>query len=890
MDEIDKAYNPSKVEQRLYDFWLRGDYFKPKIDKSKKPFTIIMPPPNVTGELHLGHALTATYEDILVRWHRMLGDPTLWLPGVDHAGIATQYVVEQQLLKEGLDRHKLGREKFIARVWEWVNNSRKTITLQHQRLGASADWSRECFTLDEKPAHAVKTAFVNLYRKGLIYRGERIINWCPRCQTALSDLEVQHKDINGNLYYINYPLKDETGFITVATTRPETYLGDTAVAVNPDDLRYKNLIGKYVLLPIINRPIPIISDNDVDSSFGTGMVKITPAHDPVDFEISRRHSLPLINIFNPDASLNENGGPYKHLDRFMARNRIVEDLKGLQLLEKIEPHLHAVGHCDRCQTMVEPWVSKQWFIKIDPLARRAIEVVKNGRIKIIPERFIKIYLNWMENIRDWCISRQLWWGHQIPVWYCHDCNETIVSVNTPERCTRCNSRNLIQETDVLDTWFSSALWTHSTLGWPDKTEDLEYFYPTTVMVTGYDILFFWVARMIMMGLENMNDIPFEIVYLNGLIRDEKGNKMSKVRGNVINPLSVIDKFGTDALRFALTTGTAPGNDVNIGEGKFEAGRNFCNKLWNASRFVLQSIAKSPVTIESLSEISTGCNPINLPLEDRWILSRIEKTTRIVLDDMNKFLFSEAQREIYDFIWNEYCDWYIEFAKLRITRKELTPIPVLVYVLEKALRLLHPFMPFITEEIWQNIKKLIPEMNNDIPSIMIAPYPTYRAELFDEIAEDYLLSIIEVTRSIRNIRAEYKVNATKWIEVNLYAEEYKPIFEMKKEFIKTLSHSNPLNIFPRNQRQTASQKAVVYVLKCGEIVVPLANMIDLESERVRLSQEIEQIQKDITRLSTRLSDMNFLNKAPQSVIEKEKEKLQIKRDRLNRLQQELAQLT
>jgi valyl-tRNA synthetase len=886
MQEIAKAYESDKVEQRLYSFWMDKGYFKPVIDRNKKPFTIIMPPPNVTGELHLGHALTATFEDILIRWHRMKGDPTLWLPGVDHAGIATQVVVEQNLLKEGLDRHKLGREKFLEHVWKWVNTARRNITLQHQRLGASCDWSREKFTLDEGPALAVRTAFYNLYKKGLIYRGERLITWCPRCRTALSDLEVQHKDMTGHLYYIHYKIAGDEEHITVATTRPETYLGDTAVAVNPDDKRYQKLIGKKVILPIINREIPVIADSAVDPSFGTGLVKITPAHDPVDFEVAQRQNLPMINIMNPDATLNENAGPFAGMERFAARKKVMEELEKQGLVEKVEPLSHAVGHCDRCQTMTEPWVSLQWFVKIEPLAKPAIEAVTSGKVKIIPERFNKVYLNWMENIRDWCISRQLWWGHQIPVWYCRKCDETIVSIETPAKCSKCNSTELVQETDVLDTWFSSALWPHSTLGWPEKTEDLGYFYPTGVMVTGYDILFFWVARMIMMGLEDMDDIPFEFVYLNGLIRDEKGHKMSKVRRNVINPLEVIDKYGTDALRFAVTTGTAAGNDVNIGEHKLEAARNFANKIWNASRFVLQNLEKSPVTAREMENIS----PDKLSnIEDRWILSRLNRLIQKVDDLMADFQFGEAEKELYEFLWGEYCDWYIEIAKSRLNQAQDSPLPVLISVLDKTLRLLHPFMPFITDEIWQNIKQRVPGFCEQTGSIMIAAYPEADTGYFNDEAERIMDSVIDITRAIRNIRAEYKVELGKWIEARVYLDELKPAIAAKSEIIQTLAKVRPLHILNRKERKKDEDKVIAVVLKEAEVVLPLAGMVDTAAEKKRLSEEMSVLHREIERLGSRLQDNSFLSKAPEAVVNKEKDRLQSYKDKVNRLEKELSLL-
>ncbi|MFC2048579.1 valine--tRNA ligase, partial [Chloroflexota bacterium] len=675
-DEMPKAYEPGEVEQKWYQFWLEKGYFKPVIDPGKKPFVIIMPPPNVTGELHVGHALTATLEDIMIRWHRMKGEPALWLPGIDHAGIATQVVVEQMLAKEGLDRHQIGIDKFRERAKQWADSCRQTIARQHQRLGVSCDWSRECFTLDEGPSRAVRTAFVRLNEKGLIYRGERIINWCPRCATALSDLETDHKELTGHLYYVRYHLADSDGFITVATTRPETIVGDTAVAVNPEDKRFKALIGKKVILPAVNRAIPIIADEAVDPAFGTGAVKITPAHDPVDFDVAQRQKLPLVNILNPDATMNENAGPYVGLDRFACREAILADLEKDGLLEKVEPYSLSVGHCMRCQTVIEPLASKQWFINTKPLAQPAVDAVLDGRITIIPSRFNKVYLNWMENIRDWCISRQLWWGHQIPVWYCQDCGELTVAVEEPKTCSHCGLANIEQDPDVLDTWFSSALWTHSTLGWPDDTEDLRYFYPTTVMETGYDILFFWVARMIMMGLEDTGDIPFHTVYLHGLIRDERGEKMSKIRGNVLNPIDTLEEYGTDALRFAVSTGTSPGNDIKLTTARLDAGRNFANKLWNATRFVVRSIETGHTDMKIQWNL--------LPTEDRWILSRLNQTVANVTNLMEDFQFGEAQRRIYDFLWGEFCDWYIELAKIRlrsISEGALSPIPVLVHVLE-----------------------------------------------------------------------------------------------------------------------------------------------------------------------------------------------------------------
>jgi len=884
MSEIPKAYESGKIEKKWYDFWLKQGYFSPKIDPKKKPFVIIMPPPNVTGELHLGHALTATLEDIMVRWHRMKGEPALWLPGTDHAGIATQVVVEQQLSKQGQTKEEIGRENFTKLTWEWANKSRENIRYQHQLLGASCDWTRERFTLDEGPSKAVRTAFVRLYNKGLIYRGERMINWCPRCQTALSDLEVEHKDIVGHLYYIRYPLTQGKGFVTVATTRPETFLGDTAVAVNPEDKRYKNLIGKSVTLPIINKEIPIIADDAVDTSFGTGALKITPAHDPTDFEVAQRHNLPLVNIMHPDATMNENAGPYQGLERFACRDKVLADLEDKKLLEKIEPYSHSVGHCGRCQTMIEPKVSLQWFVQTQPLAKAAIAAVKDGRVTILPERFTKIYFDWMENIRDWCISRQLWWGHRIPVWYCQDCGKLTVSVNEPTACTHCSSKQIIQDSDVLDTWFSSALWPHSTLGWPDDTDDLRYFYPGSVMETGYDILFFWVARMIMMGLEDTGEIPFHTVYLHGLIRDESGEKMSKLRGNVINPAEAISKYGVDALRFALTTGTSPGNDINLGKGKLESSRNFVNKSWNATRFILQSL-----DAERLEVQATELQP--QIIEDQWIDSQLNKLVKNVTGLMEDFQFGEAEQQVYDFVWSKFCDWYIEIAKIRL-RSQLTPspLPFLVNTLEKSLRLLHPFMPFVTEELWQSLKQRLPDKDQMPASIMIAPYPPADDKAFAPEAERVMDSVIEIIRSIRNVRAQYKVKPTRWIEARVYADELLSGLVTQANIIETLAKVRPLTIRSRQKREPAKDKALVLVLKEAEVVLPLAGMVDRLAEEQRLIKESEEIKGRIAQLEARLRDNAFLSKAPSQVIEREKQKLAMFEDKLKRLHQELSQLS
>ncbi len=882
-NQMPKAYEPGKVEQKWYKFWLEKGYFTPKIDPKKKPFVIIMPPPNVTGELHIGHALTATLEDIMTRWHRMKGEPTLWLPGVDHAGIATQVVVERMLAKEGLDRYKLGRGKTQERIRQWAGSRRRTITEQHQRLGASCDWSRERYTLDEGPSRAVRTAFVRLYNKGFVYRGERIINWCPRCATALSDLEVDHKEVMGHLYYVRYHLVDsDKEFITVATTRPETILGDTAVAVNPEDERFKAMVGKKVILPAVNRRIPIVADEAVDPAFGTGAVKITPAHDPVDFEVAQRHGLSLINILNSDATMNENAGPYVGLDRFACREAILADLERDGLLEKVDPYTHSVGHCLRCQTLIEPIASKQWFINTKPLAQPAIEAVLDGRITIIPSRFTKVYLNWMENIRDWCISRQLWWGHRIPVWYCQDCGELTVTVEDAKACGHCGSANIEQDPDVLDTWFSSALWTHSTLGWPDDSGDLRYFYPTTVMETGYDILFFWIARMIMMGFEDTGDIPFRTVYLHGLIRDERGEKMSKIRGNVLNPIDTLEQYGTDALRFAVSTGTSPGNDIKLTTDRLEAGRNFANKLWNATRFVVRSIGLERTVLKIQQNL--------LPVEDRWILSRLSRTISNVTSLMEDFQFGEAQRQIYDFLWGEFCDWYIELAKIRLLSSEravLSPLPVLVHVLETSLRLLHPYMPFVTEELWQNLKRCLTSEWQASESIMVATYPEADAKAIDSEAERVMGYVIEIIRSIRNARAENNIEVSRWIEAQIYAGNLISVVTPYSQAIETLAKARPVTILGTRRESVPGENALVLVLKETEVVIPMESMVNLEAERKRLGKEIEQNQAEVVHLEARLNDKAFLTKAPAAIVDKERNKLAVVKDKLERLKQQLA---
>ncbi len=940
--EFPKAYDHRPVEERLYRFWMDHGYFAPKIELGKKPFVIIMPPPNVTGELHLGHAMTAALEDAMTRWHRMRGEAALWLPGSDHAGIATQVVVERTLQQqERTTRHQLGREKFVERVWEWVRKYGSIITRQHQRLGASCDWTREQFTLNPGPSLAVRTTFVNLHRKGLIYRGERITNWCPRCATALSDLEVEHAQEKGSLYYIRYLFEDDSGHLTVATTRPETLLGDTAVAVNPGDPRYRNVIGKRVTLPVLGRHIPVIADEAVDSSFGTGALKVTPGHDATDFEIGQRHNLPVINVMNLDATLNQAAGPYNGWERFQARKAIVEQLEREDLLEKVEPYDLALSRCGRCDTPVEPLVSKQWFVQMKPLAQPAIQAVEDGRIRIIPQRFTRVYMNWMENIRDWCISRQLWWGHRIPVWYCADCDgakialvlsgtgvvvaedgqtkgeaaskeigtlrefldsgkslqeidsriETsnigmdvtpIVGLALPSHCPQCGGTTLFQDPDVLDTWFSSALWPHSTLGWPQHTQDLRYFYPTSVMETGYDILFFWVARMIMMGLENTGHVPFRTVYLHGLIRDARGAKMSKSRGNVIDPLQTIETYGADALRFALTTGTTPGNDTRLSKGKLEAARNFANKLWNAARYVT-------ISLEGADNLAGwSLPPAATHREDRWILSRHHRVTQHVNQFLQDFQFGEAERELYDFLWGEFCDWYIEMAKVRLRQGDTAPLPVLAYVLECTLRLLHPFMPFITEELWQRLTQALPKESGLPASIMVAPYPEASEQMLDSAAEDEVESVTSVVRAIRNVRAEFKVEPRQPLEA-LVAVPLASVVAEEAEVIRSLARVEPLRILTEGDTMSPSRQTLTLVVGKATVYLPMGDAVDLASERQRLQKELASTQAATDRLAQRLEDQQFLSKAPEEVVEKERERLASAQERLARIRELLGQL-
>ena len=889
--QIPRAYSAADVEPRIYQQWLDQGYFTPKVDPDKQPFCIIMPPPNVTGELHLGHALTASIEDALTRWRRMMGDSALWLPGKDHAGIATQWVVERLLAQEGLTRHDLGREKFLERVWEWVAQYGNTIDEQHKRLGASCDWTRLRFTLDPGPALSVRTTFVNLYQKGLIYRHERIINWCPRCATALSDLEVEYEETNGKLYHIKYPLAARSGeYITVATTRPESMLGDTGVAVHPDDPRYRDLVGQDAILPIMDRPIPVVADDALEMDFGTGALKVTPGHDPVDFEIGVRHGLEIINVIGFDGNMTAAAGKYQGVERFQARNDVVAELESLGLLDHIEDYTHSVGHCQRCDSVVEPLISLQWFLNVgrhdDPssIAGRAHAAVAGGDIKVVPDRFSRVYLNWLENIRDWCISRQLWWGHRIPVWYCQSCPEPIASLDDLTQCPNCGSQEIQQDPDVLDTWFSSGLWPHSTLGWPEDSQDLSYFYPTAVMETGYDILFFWIARMIMMGIENTGDIPFRTVYLHGLVRDAHGAKMSKTRGNTRDPLDLIDLYGTDALRFALTTGTAPGNDLRITDGKLEAARNFANKVWNAARYVMTSF-------EGRDGLQGWSNLPHLEhREDRWIVSLLDRVTTDVAQALENFELGEAQQRLYEFVWNDFCDWYIEMAKIRLRSNQgPSPLPVLAHVLERTLRLLHPFMPFITEEIWQNLVGRVPQ-EGDLPaSIMIAPYPQAPEPRTDQQAEDEVNLVMQAIRAVRNIRAQLRIPADQPLPALVQANGLQQTIEEESLVIQALSRVEPLQIFGTDSPPQAQSQGVTLVVNPLVVRLPLEGVIDLSAERLRLQQELENARKNLTRVETLVSNPDFRAKARPDVVQNEEERLRSLSEQTQRLEEILVQL-
>ncbi|MDD4625772.1 MAG: valine--tRNA ligase [Syntrophomonas sp.] len=857
---LPSVYEPGQVENKWYQYWRENNYFAPRPDLEGKAFSIVMPPPNVTGSLHLGHALDNTLQDILTRWRRMQGYNALWLPGTDHAGIATQARVEEALAREGLNKYELGRENFLERVWEWKHLYGNRITQQLSLMGSSCDWSRERFTMDEGCSRAVREVFVNLYEKGLIYQGDYIINWCPRCHTAISDIEVEHEDSAGHLWHIRYPLEGEDEFIVVATTRPETMLGDTGVAVHPDDERYQHLIGKKILLPLMNRVIPVFADDYVDQDFGTGAVKVTPAHDPNDFDMGLRHGVEQIAVIDKYGFMNENAGPYQGLDRYACRRQVVEDLEAQSYLLQVEEHRHAVGHCQRCDTVIEPLVSTQWFVKMKPLAEPAIQKVLDGEIRFVPERFTRIYINWMENIRDWCISRQLWWGHRIPVWFCQECGEIICSKEDPDCCPQCESAELKQDDDVLDTWFSSALWPFSTLGWPDKTRDLDFFYPTTVLVTGRDIIFFWVARMIFSGIEHTGEVPFYDVNIHGLILDAQGRKMSKSLNNGIDPIEVIEKFGADTLRFSLITGVTPGNDVRFHWDKVENTRNFANKIWNASRFVLLSM-------EGFEAIKPGIE--ELMLADRWILSRLQLTMAEVTSLLDKYDLGEAARRLYEFIWDEFCDWYIELAKPRLVnqanpRERLVVQNVLRDVLVDILRLLHPFMPFITEEIYH----FLPAHS---ATVMLDPWPESKEELIWLPELEQMQQLMQAIRALRNIRSEFNINPSTLIKSIMVVpdEARRQVFMDNQAMIKQMARLEQLELLYELEKKP--EQAVSALLSAAEIYVPLEGIIDVEKEIQRLLKELKTAESDLQKAENKLNNEKFLSKAPPEVIEKERSK-------------------
>lgn len=875
--EIPKTYDPREVEDRWYQEWIDQGYFDANVNSDKKPFTIVIPPPNVTAALHMGHAYNNTIQDIYIRLRRKQGYETLWLPGTDHAGIATQNVVERNLHKEKKTRFDLGRDDFVERVWQWREQHGNRIIFQLKKMGCSCDWRRERFTMDEGLSRAVLEVFIQLYNKGLIYKGNRIINWCPRCGTAISDEEVEYKEKTGRLWYIKYPVKESDAHLIVATTRPETMLGDTAVAVHPEDSRYKDLIGKTVNLPLMNRKIPVIADRQVDPEFGTGAVKVTPAHDPNDFEIGRRHKLPSVNILNSDGTLNKDMGPYSQLDRFDARKKVIKDLEDQGLLLKIEEHHHSVGHCHRCDTIVEPWLSEQWFVKMKELAKPAIEVVKNGKMKLYPaERWQKTYINWLENIRDWCISRQLWWGHRIPVYYCEGCQEMKVAQENPENCPQCGESEWRQDENVLDTWFSSWLWPFSTLGWPEETPDLRYFYPTTLLITAADIIFFWVARMVMAGMEFMNDIPFHSVYFNGIIRDQTGRKMSKSLGNGIDPLDIIDKYSADAMRFTLIMLGSEGQDINLAESNFDMGRNFSNKIWNAYRYLALNLEEPIDNYQDYSE--------NFELADQWILSRLQQTIEDVTLDLEKFRINDSLSAVYHFFWHEYCDWYLELIKPRLlaegNEKEKTVArSIAVHVMKTCMNLLHPYTPFISEEIWYRLK------NDSEPSSVVSEWPQANSSIVNKNAEAEMSFIQNLISAVRNIRSEMNVPPGSYAELkfkssnNSYIEQVNrnshAIMNLAK--VKTIEHIDA-------KKLVAS--AAVAVVKDVELFVPLAGLIDLEVEKNRLSKEIGRLDKQVEGLSKKLRNEQYLQKAPENVVQQDRDKLKNFTEKLEKLKANL----
>ena len=871
MKELPKIYEPQQVEGRIYQMWMDHDCFKAEPDPDKKPFSIVMPPPNVTGQLHMGHAMDSTLQDILTRFKRMQGYSALWLPGTDHAGIATQIKVEEELrTKEGLTRYDLGREKFLQRVWQWKEKYGNRIVEQQKKMGASCDWSRSRFTMDEGCSKAVRETFCELYDKGLIYKGSRIINWCPHCLTALSDAEVEYVDKPGHLWYIRYPLSDGSGDIVVATTRPETMMGDTGVAVNPEDEKFKHLIGKTCILPIMNREIPIVGDEYCEIGFGTGAVKMTPAHDPNDFEVGLRHNLEVIRVIADDGTINENGGKYNGMDRYECRKAIVKDLEEQGYLIKTEPYSHNVGTCYRCHNDVEPLISAQWFVKMEPLAKEAIRVVNDGTIKFVPERFTKTYINWMENVHDWCISRQLWWGHQIPAWYCDECGHINVKREDPTECEKCGCKHLTREEDVLDTWFSSALWPFSTMGWPDKdAADLNYWYPTSVMVTGYDIIFFWVARMIFSGMEQMKKEPFKTVFIHGLVRDDKGRKMSKSLGNGIDPLEMAEKYGADALRFNLITGNSPGNDMRFYVEKCEAMRNFANKIWNASRYVLMNLTVEENGLPDAAD---------LEIEDKWVLSKLNTLIKEVTENMDAYELGVASAKVYDFIWDTYCDWYIELTKARLygedEKSKLAAQKVLVYVLDQFLRLLHPFMPFITEEIWQAIP-------HEGRFLMLADWPKYDENLNFSVEAAHMESVMNAIRSIRNRRAEMNVPPSK--KSTLYVVSDKgEIFRQGTGFICRLAYADQVIICDSDPE--GHENMVCVVTNDAKLYIPLEELIDFEKELARIEKEKANCLKQIAMFEGKLSNEAFVSRAPEKVVAEQREKLEKNRALLAQLEE------
>ena len=870
--ELAKAYEPHEVEERIYEFWMNGKYFHAEVDSKKKPYTIVIPPPNITGQLHMGHALDETLQDILIRFRRMQGYSALWLPGTDHASIATEAKIVEAMKQEGVTKEDVGRDGFMKRAWEWKEKYGGTIISQLKKLGSSCDWDRERFTLDEGCSKAVKEVFVKLYNEGLIYRGERMINWCPNCKTSISDAEVDFAEKDGNFWHIRYPLADGSGYLNLATTRPETMLGDTAVSVHPEDERYQHLIGKMLILPLVGREIPIVADTYVEQDFGTGVVKITPAHDPNDFEVGLRHNLPVINIMDESGIINENGGEYQGMDRLDARKKIVKALEEQGYLIKVEPIKHNVGTCYRCKTVVEPRVSKQWFVKMEPLAKPAVKAVEDGEVKFVPERFDKIYFNWMNNIKDWCISRQLWWGHRIPAWYCDDCNEITVSRETPHACCKCGSTHIHQDEDTLDTWFSSALWPFSTLGWPDNTEELNYFYPTSTLVTGYDIIFFWVARMIFSGLAHMGKVPFDTVFIHGIVRDANGVKMSKSLGNGIDPLEVIDQYGADALRFMLATGNSPGNDMRYSPEKVEASRNFANKIWNAARFILMNLEGHEIKNELPNELTT---------EDKWIISSFNRVAKEITENLEKFELGIAAQKIYDFLWDVFCDWYIEIAKIRMNSDDAQTAQnareVLVWVMTGTLKLLHPFMPFITEEIWQTL----PHKGD---ALIVAEWPEYCQEHDFPEAELEMQRIMDVIRGVRNRRAEMNVPPSR--KTNLYIATAEPnTFENGIAILNKLAYATQITI----GQAFDIEGAVTIVTNDAKVYIPMDELVDKKAELARLNKELETAKKQFAQVNGKLNNQGFLSKAPAQVVEGVKKDFETLTERIQLIESSISAL-